>query len=252
MSDRNDPVVCKVCFRRCPTRTAFYAHVREEHVSLVEYAKAVLPRKGKRRRYQPYCECGADKRLVSLKIGFQRFCSPKCPARSEKRHRMEDSRSEDFRVLKGRVRILDVHGASIKDVLVDGKKFENLMGYEHLFLRDVEELGFSLEEFVRRVPIVPWKRKDGSIGFYSASFYSPSRELLVDVKSDYTYERSKEDVLRRVRTATKFGFNVVSVVYGGDLMVPQVTEYKALPCKAETRNHLLNFQRGRLRTLNIS
>jgi hypothetical protein len=110
------------------------------------------------------------------------------------------------------------HSYNRKIMNVDGREFV-LQGWEDLFLRDVSLFGIRIDEVSNDVPRVRWEDAMGKTRYYFPDFFVEPRNLVVEVKSTWTYDGNKKrdklriSVERKLESARKIGLDTLLLVY---------------------------------------
>lgn len=236
---------CLICFERFYSKRDRTGHISKNHVSVQEYATIVFPKQKKKGPTKnPFCICGKQKKLISLERGFRIFCSIEC--RNESRKKKIRDISLDPKHL-GNVKILKRYGGSFKDVELSGIVYEKTMGWEFLFLRDLQKFKISPEDVTRDVPKVFWRisKDDRKVRKYTADFFVPRKNLLVEIKSGYTFHADSKEVMRKIRYAQMFGYDVLLLIYQGiSDYDPEIREYKGSKRKKEVQDRLRQITRN--------
>lgn len=102
-----------------------------------------------------------------------------------------------------------------KTVLIEEKKFR-VQGYEDIFLERLSEFGFSLESIIQgknKCPTVPWTDNLGVAHVYFPDFFVQEKNLLIEIKSSWTFERNKETTLAKLSAAKKLGYETLCIIF---------------------------------------
>lgn len=102
-----------------------------------------------------------------------------------------------------------------KTVVIEGKKFR-VQGYEDVFLERSLEFGFpqeSLTQGKNNCPTIPWTDSNGIERVYFPDFFVRDRNLLIEIKSSWTFENNKESALAKLDAAKKLGYNTICIIF---------------------------------------
>ena len=66
---------------------------------------------------------------------------------------------------------------------------------------------------VKSVPIIDYNHNDGSKHKYYPDIYLKDRNLLIEVKSEWTFEQNKEINLLKQKAAEQHGYEFIFVLY---------------------------------------
>ena len=102
-----------------------------------------------------------------------------------------------------------------KTIIIEGKKFR-VQGYEDIFLERSLEFGFSCESLTQgknNCPTIPWKDSNGIEHVYFPDFFIQDRNLLIEIKSSWTFENNKESALAKLNAAKKLGYNTMCIIF---------------------------------------
>lgn len=107
-----------------------------------------------------------------------------------------------------------VHG-KWKNITIGHKKFR-VQGYEDVFLQRHSEFNFSIDQLVcgrKNCPTVPWTDSNSVNHVYFPDFYVQDENLLIEIKSSWTFEKNKEVTLMKLDAAKKMGFKTMCIVF---------------------------------------
>ncbi len=102
-----------------------------------------------------------------------------------------------------------------KSVVLDGKRFDGLQGYEPAALRWMthnKNLSVTEIEPSSNAPVVDYVDADGKHRRHLPDFYIPGKNLLVEVKSDYTFRKALARNQQKCKFARSQGFRYVMLV----------------------------------------
>jgi hypothetical protein len=91
-------------------------------------------------------------------------------------------------------------------------EFVSLQGYEPIVLNSlIEDFNLGKNEIMigkSNIPII----KYGNNKLYFPDFYLPKQNLLIEVKSTYTFEKHKENVFEKCNASIKQGYSIALVI----------------------------------------
>jgi hypothetical protein len=102
-----------------------------------------------------------------------------------------------------------------KAIDIYGRRFSHLQGYEPQGIKYmVDHMGIDINEIDsgRKVPTVSYKF-DGKNKIYFADMYVKSKNLLVEVKCEYTYQNELEKNKAKREAALKAGFDYKTLIF---------------------------------------
>ena len=104
--------------------------------------------------------------------------------------------------------------------VIQGYEFV-IQGYEDLFLQQLHEIFpcVMYEDFLEERTKTLF-RKNGSVHY--PDFYSKKHNHMFEVKSEWTFEKNKEDVLRKKSEAEEQGYNYSIIVWKRRNLKPRI------------------------------
>lgn len=96
-----------------------------------------------------------------------------------------------------------------KDYAWKSGDVSNVQGYENIVLNELENSGYSFEDIKTHQKDIPtiWYFFNGKKKRYYPDIFIPSENLIIEVKSTYTYEVDLEKNLAKEQAVLKAGFN---------------------------------------------
>lgn len=92
----------------------------------------------------------------------------------------------------------------------------SLQGYEPIVLDClIHDLKLGKEQIIagkKEIPVIDYMKADGTFHQYFPDFFLPEHNILVEVKSSYTYDQHKDDVLRKCQASVDSGYSIVLLV----------------------------------------
>lgn len=95
-------------------------------------------------------------------------------------------------------------------------KIVKVQGYEPFCLRDLIEQKIDEEDIVtdiKQVPEVWWEDEEKKKHRYYTDIYIKSQNKCIEVKSDYTFEKEKEEVLCKQQAVKNIGIECEVWIY---------------------------------------
>lgn len=212
-------VTCKVCFDLV-NPLELEAHLRRRHQRSVDLYFEDLHSWKSGRVFKRTCGCGKEKKFENLREGFQKFCSKSCESGSKNRKTKKQLAAENAgraleneRTALEHVKLLRKNG-TFKHVELDGREFR-VMGWEHLFLRDLRLFALEKEDVATSVPRTIWRSRSDrdEVRRYKPDFFIPRLSLLVEVKSVWTFKAGSTQAKKKIWYARRQGYNVLLVIY---------------------------------------
>lgn len=102
-----------------------------------------------------------------------------------------------------------------KNVLIGDRKFR-VQGYEDLFLQNHNDFNFSIDQLAhgkKNCPTVPWTDHNNVTHMYFPDFYVQDQNLLIEIKSAWTFEKNEESTLLKLDAAKKMGFKTMCIIF---------------------------------------
>lgn len=91
----------------------------------------------------------------------------------------------------------------------------SLQGYEPYVLEYLIESGLT-KDMIKAgkslIPKIEYVNKDGKNSLYFPDFYLPESNLIIEVKSKYTYELHKENNILKAEATIKAGYSILMLV----------------------------------------
>jgi hypothetical protein len=99
-----------------------------------------------------------------------------------------------------------------KIIKIEGFEFTNIQGYEDMFLKDLKKIyPYIKYEDLLEIRENPIKRPNGKIHF--PDFYSKKHNHIFEIKSRWTFEKNKQDVLSKKKDAESLGYKYTIIIY---------------------------------------
>ena len=91
----------------------------------------------------------------------------------------------------------------------------SLQGYEPYVLDYLIELGLDKEDIKvgkSKIPVIEYCNSENNISLYFPDFYLPNSNLIIEVKSNYTYEKHKENNILKALACLERGYSFLMLV----------------------------------------
>lgn len=102
-----------------------------------------------------------------------------------------------------------------KNILIGDRKFR-VQGYEDLFLQRLDEFNFSIDQLLcgkKICPTIPWSDSNNVKHMYFPDFYIQDQNLLIEIKSAWTFKKNEEVTLLKLDAAKKMGFRTMCIIF---------------------------------------
>ena len=102
-----------------------------------------------------------------------------------------------------------------KRLLLNGRTFR-VQGYEDVFLSRIDEFGFSLQSIIqgrKNCPTIPWFDENGVEHVYFPDFYIPDENLIIEIKSVWTYKNNKDVTMKKLQAAECLGYKTLCIIF---------------------------------------
>jgi hypothetical protein len=105
-----------------------------------------------------------------------------------------------------------------KTMVMPSGKERRYQGYENIVIMDLLKSGLTEDDIVTgqgNVPHIPYEFNGGSHRYYP-DIYIPKLNLIIEVKSKYTWNKYKEKNMAKIDATKKLGYNVNVVFRNGE------------------------------------
>jgi hypothetical protein len=102
-----------------------------------------------------------------------------------------------------------------KNITIDGKTFK-VQGYEDVFLERISEFGFSLDCLAqgrKNCPTIPWIDSNNVSHVYFPDFFVQSENLLIEIKSSWTFKNNEVSTIAKLDAAKKIGYRTLCIIF---------------------------------------
>lgn len=106
-------------------------------------------------------------------------------------------------------------GKTWKTVTIDEKEFF-VQGYEDIFLEQHNDFNISIDELIHGKSMCPsfsWKDDQNIEHKYYPDFYVPSKNLIIEIKSTWTYEIHLKENKQKFASVINQGYQLMCVIY---------------------------------------
>jgi hypothetical protein len=172
---------------------------------------------------RPRCKhCGKPTSLINFKKGFREVCSMKCAVKSKiviKKSCMErygvEHHMQDPSVIKRVMKAQRKARYKCKEYVSSSGKVYIYRGYEGYVIDLLIRAGVDENDITNDIDEVPsiHYRYDGKNRMYFPNIYVKSKNMLIEVKSIYTYAVEEDKNLAKQRAAKEFGHNHLIIIW---------------------------------------
>jgi hypothetical protein len=160
----------------------------------------------------PICICGAEKKFRDLDEGYRKFCSPKCrSAHVENAKPWAGKKQPQEMIEKRRETQLKKYGVGCGFLVNHSKaeKYKNFTcrsTYEKLFVDFAEQFRYTLT-VPKRIQI----QHEGKIRYYYPDFYLKELDLIVEIKSNWTWHQHLDLNISKLTSCLNEGYRIVVI-----------------------------------------
>lgn len=177
---------CKICNVELKNTNGLAKHIRNQHnIEKEEYYNTFI------KNVSPICICGNQKKFRNLGEGYRTFCSPQCRSKHVVPTKYWEGKKQPDEMIDARRNTLHERYGVTNGYLVKHSKAEKYKGftcrskYEKMFVDFCEKYGYTLE-----VPNSIRYIHEGRPRHYYPDFYIQELDLIVEIKSDWTWNQN--------------------------------------------------------------
>ena len=196
---------CKICSAELKNINGLAKHIYNEHsVGKEEYYNTYV------KETSPLCICGKQKKFRHLGEGYRTFCSPQCRSNHipAVKH-WEGKKQPQSMIEKRRNTMIEKYGVAngylTKHSIAEKYKgFVCRSKYEKSFVDFAEKFGYVLS--------VPERIKfeyEGRSRYYYPDFYIEDFDLIVEIKSDWTWKQQLDLNIAKMVFTIQQGYDIV-------------------------------------------
>lgn len=158
------------------------------------------------------CICGSEKKFRNIAQGYREFCSPKCRSKHivHKTPWLGKKQPQEM-IDKRRKTQIEKYGVACGFLVGHSRavRYKNLIcrsNYEKTFLDFAEKFNYTVE--------VPQKIQyvhEGRNRYYFPDFYLKELDLIVEVKSDWTWRQQIDLNISKLTSALDLGYRIVVI-----------------------------------------
>ena len=201
-------IMCKICNKEFRNVNGLAKHLTNQHkdFSKEQYYNQFIGESSQT------CECGKPKKFRNLGIGYLTFCSTKCRSRFVEPTKYWLGRKQPQTVIEKRQNTIEkrygVNNGFLteKSKCITYKGFVTRSSYERAFVDYAESRMFELE--------VPQKIRyvhDGRNRWYYPDFFIKSINLIIEIKSRWTYAQNLEINLAKEKFTKIAGYDIIFI-----------------------------------------
>lgn len=198
-------VICTLCNAKFNNINGLAKHLTAAHkISKQEYYDTYI------REVDRFCVCGAEKKFRNLGEGYRIYCSPQCRSNHiEPISYWKDKRQPQEMIDKRRNTMVERYGVA-NGYLTKHSVAERYKGfvcrskYEKMFVDFSELYGWELS-----VPEKISYTHEGTSRYYYPDFYIEKLDLLVEIKSDWTWKQNLDLNISKMVCTIEQGYNIV-------------------------------------------
>lgn len=199
--------ICEMCTAQYDTINGLAKHIHSKHnISKKEYYDTYVA------KVASICVCGVEKKFRNIGEGYRQYCSPKCRSNNIAPTKYWVNRSQHQEMIdKRRNTMIDKYGVSNgyltkHSVAEKYKGFVCRSKYEKLFVDFAERYEYTL--------VVPDRIEysyEGKSRHYYPDFYIKELDLIVEVKSDWTWHQNLDLNLAKMVCTIEQGYSIVFI-----------------------------------------
>ncbi len=197
--------ICALCETEFNNLNGLAKHLTATHkTSKQEYYDTYIAKVSK------ICVCGKEKKFRSVGEGYRTYCSPQCRSNhTEATKYWEGKKQPQEMINKRRDTMVERYGVA-NGYLTKHRVAEKYKGfvcrskYEKLFVDFAEAYGFNLSVPDR----IPYEF-EGRSRYYYPDFYIEELDLIVEVKSDWTWSQQLDLNIAKMVCTIEQGYDIV-------------------------------------------
>lgn len=199
--------ICKMCNSQFSSINGLAKHISNRHdISKKDYYDKYI------QTVSPTCICGTEKKFRNLGEGYRTYCSPKCRSNhTTPTSYWQDKKQPQHMIDKRRSTINQKYGVS-NGFLINHSKAERYKGfvcrskYEKMFVDFAEQYGYTLS-----VPQKISYEHEGRSRFFYPDFYIEELDLIVEIKSSWTWQRQLDLNISKMVCTINQGYDIVFI-----------------------------------------
>lgn len=198
--------ICNICKKEFNNVNGLAKHIRNHNISKKEYYDIYI------KEVSQICKCGAAKKFRNLGEGYREYCSPKCRSNHIAPTSYWTGRTQPQSLIdKRRDTMVERYGVSNgyltkHSVAERYKGFVCRSAYEKLFVDFAEQCGYTLE-----VPSRIEYTHEGTSRHYYPDFYIVELDLIVEIKSDWTWKQNLDLNISKMVCTIEQGYDIVFI-----------------------------------------
>lgn len=199
--------ICMICSTILKNTNGLAKHIHNQHnMCKEEYYNTYI------KEESPICVCGNRKRFRHLGEGYRKYCSAKCRSNHIEPTKYWQGKKQPQTMIDARRNTIEEKYGVSNGYLVKHSKAEKYKGfvcrskYEKMFVDFAEKFGYTLE--------VPPRIEYTYLGrsrHYYPDFYVVELDLIVEIKSDWTWNRNIDMNIAKITSALEQQHNIVAI-----------------------------------------
>jgi hypothetical protein len=200
-------IICRICNKKLKNVNGLAKHIHNQHdISKEEYYNAYI------KETFPTCICGKKKKFRHLGEGYRTYCSPSCRSKHVEPVKYWQDKKQPKEMIEARRNSMYKRYGVTNGYLVNHSKAEKYKGfvcrskYEKLFVDFAEKYGYTLS--------VPDRIKyihEGRSRHYYPDFYVEELDLIVEIKSDWTWNQNLELNLSKLTSCLEQHYDIIFI-----------------------------------------
>jgi hypothetical protein len=199
--------ICAICNTSLKNTNGLAKHIHNQHNIDKEsyynlYVKVVAP----------VCICGKKKKFRNLGEGYRQYCSPQCRSNHTPVTKYWEGKKQPKSLIDARRQTIQERYGVTNGYLVKHSKAEKYKGfvcrskYEKMFVDFAERYGYTLS-----VPSRIEYELDGKSRHYYPDFYLEDFDLIVEVKSNWTWNQHLEMNISKMVYTIQQGYDIIFI-----------------------------------------
>lgn len=200
--------ICKICNKKLKNANGLAKHITNQHnITKEEYYNEYI------KEVSPYCKCGKRKKFRDLGVGYLKYCSMKCRSKYNEPTKYWEGKKQPQEMIDARRNtLIEKYGVCNGFLVNQHTVAENYKGivcrgeWEKTFIDFCEHYNLKVE-----VPKKIDYNYEGRQRYYYPDFYLPKFDLIVEIKSTYTYLLHADMNAAKQHAAIAQGYDIVFI-----------------------------------------
>ena len=198
---------CKICSKELKNINGLAKHIHNQHeMNKEDYYNKYI------NEISQICICGNTKKFRHLGERYRQYCSVKCRSNNIEPTKYWEGKKQPQSLIDARRNTLQDRYGVTNGYLVNHSKAEKYKGfvcrskYEKLFVDFAEKYGYTLS-----VPNRIEYTHEGRSRYYHPDFYINELDLIVEIKSDWTWNQNLDLNISKLTCALEQHYDIVFV-----------------------------------------